>query len=64
MRLSRGDGHLVLIAWSSDEGAPRVPLDIQETLNPQKQCFLKFDATNDDETMFFETLRTELCRFR
>ena len=60
IRFSKGDDHLVLIAWSGDEGAPRVPMNIQKTLNRQKQSFLKFDVNNDDEIMFLETLRTSL----
>ena len=60
LRYSKGDDHLVLVAWTGEDGGPRVPRDIQETMNRRKQCFLRFDSTNDDEVMFFETLKTAL----
>ena len=60
IRCSKGEDHLVLVAWSGRDGGPRVPRVIQATLNRKKQHFLRFDSMTDDEEMFFEALRTAL----
>ena len=58
LRYSRGKDHLILVAWSGKNGAPRIPIEIQATLNRRKHYFLRFNATIDDEKLFFEMLQT------
>ncbi|XP_076806327.1 toll-like receptor 8 [Clavelina lepadiformis] len=54
---SAGRDQLILVEWHGEEAA-RVPELIQRTFNRKFYNFLRFDQTNDDEVMFFETLRT------
>ncbi|XP_076805148.1 toll-like receptor 2 type-2 [Clavelina lepadiformis] len=57
LQYSSGRDQLILLEWHG-EVAARVPELIQRTFNRKFYNFLKFDYTNDDEVMFFETLRT------
>ncbi|XP_076819350.1 toll-like receptor 9 isoform X2 [Clavelina lepadiformis] len=54
---SAGRDQLILVEWHGEEPA-RVPELIHRTFNRKFYNFLRFDQTNDDEVMFFETLRT------
>ncbi|XP_076803988.1 toll-like receptor 7 [Clavelina lepadiformis] len=58
---SAGRDQLILVEWHG-EVAARVPELIQRTFNRNFYNFLRFDETNDDEVMFFETLRTAFAR--
>ena len=61
LQYSSGRDQLILLEWHG-EVAARVPELIQRTFNRKFYNFLKFDYTNDDEVMFFETLRTAFAR--
>ncbi|XP_076806311.1 toll-like receptor 7 [Clavelina lepadiformis] len=54
---SAGRDQLILVEWHGEEAA-RVPELIQRTFNRKFYNFLRFDSSNDDDVMFFETLRT------
>ncbi|XP_076800583.1 toll-like receptor 2 type-2 isoform X3 [Clavelina lepadiformis] len=60
LQYSAGRDQLILVEWHSEEAA-RVPELIQRTFNRKFYNFLRFHQTNDDEVMFFETLRTALA---
>ncbi|CAK8681864.1 unnamed protein product [Clavelina lepadiformis] len=57
IQYSAGRDQLILVEWHGEE-AVCVPELIQQTFNRKFCNFLRFDQTNDDEVMFFETLRT------
>ncbi|XP_076819364.1 uncharacterized protein LOC143465090 isoform X2 [Clavelina lepadiformis] len=57
---SAGRDQLMLVEWHG-EVAARVPELIQRTFNRKIYDFLRFESSNDDEVMFFETLRSENC---
>ncbi|XP_076805847.1 toll-like receptor 7 [Clavelina lepadiformis] len=57
LQYSAGKNQLILVEWHGEEAA-RVPELIQRTFNRKYYNFLRFNQTNDDEAMFFETLRT------
>ncbi|XP_076810304.1 toll-like receptor 7 [Clavelina lepadiformis] len=57
IQYSAGRDQLILVEWHGAE-AVCVPELIQETFNRKFCNFLRCDQTNDDEVMFFETLRT------
>ncbi|CAK8686990.1 unnamed protein product [Clavelina lepadiformis] len=54
---SAGRDQMIIVEWHGEEAA-RVPELIQRTFNRKFYNFLRFDSSNDDDVMFFETLRT------
>ncbi|XP_076804345.1 toll-like receptor 8 [Clavelina lepadiformis] len=58
---SAGRDQLILVEWHG-EVAARVPELIQRTFNRKIYDFLRFDSSNDDEVMFFETLKTAFAK--